>query len=483
VREELFVSISSPAQGTLIKPGSDLTIGAMVMGGDGNVGSLEFLADGRRIGGGEGAGRSFTWRSVPEGVHTLVARAADGSGETADSAPVRVTVAPSKPVAGFFVEAESGSHTMSDKPSDKASGGRLVQGNRTGNELTVDMDVGAAVPGAEVVIRNAGWGSQNGRLKVSFGPSGGRLAEFGRIDCRGGMKWKRVGVGRDLAPGRYRVKLRVPAEKAGGAFDVIGIVPAGTALPNRLAGGVLEENGLVVSAGASLEAGTGGTGGARAPGAGGASAAPRPSDGQAVFAALAKTYDAARVTPRRIAAVGGAVAASRYYDKSLAAELRPADGYAFSPKLGLASSSGTSSSLRSGLERRLDKDRPEVVRVCFDVRELAARRKLEEKEADLRSIAEKVLERGAVPVLHTLPVARTGDETTDDLAASYNRMVVALAASLSVPCLDAYALLNPDAAKTAEHFTRRGLKPEGYEFLNARFLELYRGLEGKVFRR
>ncbi len=200
---------------------------------------------------------------------------------------------------------------------------------------------------------------------------------------------------------------------------------------------------------------------------------------------LSKRYDREKTIPKRLGAMGGAVAGSSMFDRSLRGRLTRAAGYSFANKLGLAGRSVTAKSLRKGFHRRLEREKPELVRILFDVTELVRAGNAKWVRADLAHFADTILELGAVPVLMTLPVpASVGDERIDKLIAEYNAAVFGLASKLNVPCLDCFGILNAEPVKRLKFFGTRGaLARKGMQAVNEKFLALYGILERWVMSR
>jgi len=202
------------------------------------------------------------------------------------------------------------------------------------------------------------------------------------------------------------------------------------------------------------------------------------------IARLAAAHKKDRVVQKKLADVGGATAASPSFGAAVRKELRAADGYSFAPATGLASSGLTLAEARKSLARPLERERPELVRFCFDATDLARSRPIAEIKADLAEIVEKTLERGSAAVLCTLPIREPQDEKAKKLVQEYNSMVMETASRLHVPCLDVYGILNSEGAGQKGYFTPAGaVSQAGFDAVNARYLRLYRVLERWVMGR
>jgi hypothetical protein len=87
-------SITSPAAGAVIKwkPNLTINIAATATDTDGTVTKVEFLDGTKVLGQDTTAPYSYSWKSVTQGSHTLLARATDNRGAVTTSAPVSITV-------------------------------------------------------------------------------------------------------------------------------------------------------------------------------------------------------------------------------------------------------------------------------------------------------------------------------------------------------------------------------------------------------
>ena len=483
--EPLFVNIWQPPTGKVFRTGSDVTIKVNSFGGDGTVAKVEFFRGSEKIGEAPGGKRSTTWKNVPEGEHKLKARVTDGSGNTGESPEVQITVGSRIP--GVFVEAETGAGDADSEDYDGASGGKALSNFRGGGKkIEFVIKVGRRVPNAQVAIRG-GWGA--GRTRIKLGPADGNVRDRGSVQFPGKQEfvWKKRPLGGDIEPGRYRLVLETGRRRGGGAIDVVGIVSdaAFELLPNKVANGRLEENGWAVATGAGAGAGAGGRPEAEERPEAGARAAkktppaPKAPARKGTYDRLAKRFDKDKVTAKKIAAVGGAVAGSSSFDRLLKREL---DGITLASKRGLAGRGSTAGSLKSSFEERLAAEKPEVVRICFDGTELD-QRKVDEIRDDVRHIAERVMALGAIPVLYTLPVRKQKNKKGDGLIQRYNRMITRLGKSLKVPVVEAYGILNADANNLSRYFRGNSLKPEGLDAVNRSFVRLYRKLEAEIFGR
>jgi hypothetical protein len=102
------VRITAPPNGATFPAGSDVRIEAVTVDRDGYAPLVEFFANGRKIGeeminfiqappDGAPIQFSFTWSDVAPGSYALTARATDGQGATALSAPVGIRVGTNQP--------------------------------------------------------------------------------------------------------------------------------------------------------------------------------------------------------------------------------------------------------------------------------------------------------------------------------------------------------------------------------------------------
>jgi len=204
-----------------------------------------------------------------------------------------------------------------------------------------------------------------------------------------------------------------------------------------------------------------------------------------ILANLRQRFDKGRVTPKKLAAIGGAVASNLQFDASLRGGLRTGEGYTFAGRLGLADSRLTLDAIRKGLARALERERPELVRIVPDIADIARGRTASEIRSDLEAIANAVLDAGAVPVLFTPAAPKsTGDKKADALIAAAAEAVRGAARALNLPYVDAFALLNAEPPAGKKYFgPGLALARDGFDLIGARFLALYRVLETWVMER
>jgi len=197
-----------------------------------------------------------------------------------------------------------------------------------------------------------------------------------------------------------------------------------------------------------------------------------------IVRALKKAYDPEHITARRLAVIGGTVAAQPSFQNGLRQLLTKARGYSHAGSMGLVSRGATTDRARRAVARALAREKPEVVRICFDVADLMRRRPLADIEADLEAIVISTREAGAVPVLYTIPMQRPTDTKTLKTIEQYNAMVVKLARAERVPLVDAWSVVNGPEARQKRYFSSSGaVARAGYEAVDDVFLKLYDRLE------
>jgi hypothetical protein len=86
------ISLTDPAQGATFNTGDPITLSASATDPDDGITKVEFFAGGAKIGEAIASPYSITWSGAPEGASILTARAEDGSGASATSAPVTINV-------------------------------------------------------------------------------------------------------------------------------------------------------------------------------------------------------------------------------------------------------------------------------------------------------------------------------------------------------------------------------------------------------
>jgi hypothetical protein len=197
-----------------------------------------------------------------------------------------------------------------------------------------------------------------------------------------------------------------------------------------------------------------------------------------VLLLLKSRCDPAKVLPRRIAAAGGSAAASPLFDRGLLAETE-GSGVRTASRAGFASPSMTLAQLAEKLDAALERERPEVVRVCPDVTEIARGLSPTDFCDRLGAVVERVLEHGAIPVPYTAFVHKDlGDEMNRHVRI-HNDCVRAVALSKRVPYVDAHSVLNEAGAFDQ----RKAPLPAGFAIVNRKFASLYAALERWVFER
>ena len=138
-------SITAPAAGSTVTGGA-VTVTATAADNVGVTG-VQFLLDGANLGAEDGAAPySVSWDSttVPDGSHTLLARARDAAGNAATSPPITITVANSQitgPAAAWSFDESSGS--LAPDSSGNGNTATLVNGvartpGTSGGGLTFD---------------------------------------------------------------------------------------------------------------------------------------------------------------------------------------------------------------------------------------------------------------------------------------------------------------------------------------------------------
>lgn len=162
------VTLAAPAEGARFVAPAELACRASAADVDGVVTRVELLLDGRSVAEMAGAPLVATLSNVPAGTHTLVARASDDLGATADSMPVRVlvdgnrppVVALTQPVAGAEFEAPAilplvAAATDSDGVIQRVD--FLLDGNLAGSATAAPF---------ELVVRGVGAGSHRVRARA-----------------------------------------------------------------------------------------------------------------------------------------------------------------------------------------------------------------------------------------------------------------------------------------------------------------------------
>jgi hypothetical protein len=116
-----YVTITSPLDGAVVTPGSNLTINASVTAGVGKtISKVEFYSGTNLIGTSTTSPYSVTWNNVPPGQFKLTAKAYETSGTIVTSSIVNINVSPVGSTVfqdcnygGYSVSLVSGSYTLS----------------------------------------------------------------------------------------------------------------------------------------------------------------------------------------------------------------------------------------------------------------------------------------------------------------------------------------------------------------------------------
>lgn len=187
------------------------------------------------------------------------------------------------------------------------------------------------------------------------------------------------------------------------------------------------------------------------------------------------------VVPKSIGKIGGAIAADSAFDESLQTALSEEAGYTFAKRLALASNSALPPTVSKLLVARLSREKPQVVRVCFDAKQLARIADEQEFEDDLVDIVQRSQQLGVTPVLYTIPVRTPDKLQAERLTAGLNMRIERAAHRAGLHAIDAYTILNANPDAYFSSATK--LTAEGYKAINDEFLKIYRLLEKSGFAR
>jgi regulation of enolase protein 1 (concanavalin A-like superfamily) len=86
------VRLTSPTEGQQFDSGASVTMTAEASDQENAIASVEFFANGQKVGEATQAPYSATWSNAPDGVHTLTAKATNDQGLSRTSAPVEIVV-------------------------------------------------------------------------------------------------------------------------------------------------------------------------------------------------------------------------------------------------------------------------------------------------------------------------------------------------------------------------------------------------------
>ena len=204
-----------------------------------------------------------------------------------------------------------------------------------------------------------------------------------------------------------------------------------------------------------------------------------------VIAALRAARAGKSVKAKTLSAVGGPLSASPSFDAELRrGDLSTANGYRFPRGVALGDSRiGVDVALKA-VESFLERERLELVRICFDESNIKPRASQKGFDQALEKHVAVALRVGTVPVLFTVPAyTGTGVEKATGFA-NYNKAVVKAAKQFALPYVDATRILNEDETKARTYFDNAGrLGPAAFDAINQRFAKLYRVLERGVFDR
>ena len=93
-KQYLAAAITSPLNRAVFSAATNIVISAGALSRSGSIVSMEFFADGRKLGESTSAPFQFEWRNALQGKHTLTVRATDSLGTAAVSSAVNITVHP-----------------------------------------------------------------------------------------------------------------------------------------------------------------------------------------------------------------------------------------------------------------------------------------------------------------------------------------------------------------------------------------------------
>ena len=401
---------------------------------------------------------------------------------------------------GVWGEVEKGRGHTSTRDSPKASGGKQLRWFDDPNrKVAVTLHVPKEMPDAYVYLRYSRERKGGAELEVWLTPPDAAAAKLGRMNAvyTGGperYRWATISAG-DLAAGTHAVRIVCPEGSTGADLDVLGLVGGEYRgrwrPPNRARDGKLLDAGYIAALARSererkellVEA----------------SARPRTEGYFLSLAALVGLRELSggldekeKVKAKKLAAVCGPVAASTSFDSGLKKKLRFSEGYRFARKVKLPDESMSTPGAHDAFERHLRREKPEVVRICFDVSNLpAADKDAKKNEQKIKGLGEQLARyvrqataHGAIPVLFTAPGLANPNDPKQKIIGKYNKMVLDLAAEMNVPCVDAWGILNGDRTLLAAYFGAAGrLKPKGFDAVSARFLRLYFVLERWVLGR
>ena len=142
------VTLTAPTEGTDFQAPAMITLSADADDPDGTVTEVEFYANGTLVGSAESPTFTAVWSNVPDGTHSLTARAIDDSLAEATSIPVTVVVTQGgnfnvAAAANGATATASSTYSASYPPSAANNGDRSGQGWGAGG---VWQDSGPALP-------------------------------------------------------------------------------------------------------------------------------------------------------------------------------------------------------------------------------------------------------------------------------------------------------------------------------------------------
>jgi hypothetical protein len=167
------VSITSPAAGTSVKVGSNVTLRATASDDDGSINKVEFFLNGSAtpLGQATRVGTTneytFAWNNVPVGAATIMARATDNDGAVQSSASLAVNVAANVPPTVTLDNPTAGTNAPTTLVLSASAGdsdgtvasvqffnGAVLLGNGTlaAGKYTLSVPIAAAQPNTTYVV-------------------------------------------------------------------------------------------------------------------------------------------------------------------------------------------------------------------------------------------------------------------------------------------------------------------------------------------
>ena len=207
-----------------------------------------------------------------------------------------------------------------------------------------------------------------------------------------------------------------------------------------------------------------------------------------IAANLKKLRAGAQTKPKTIMNAGDSISYSDCFIWPLRTRLEQpgmlsSEGYIFQPKKWSAKGGCESGWGKENVDKAMKKGNPELATILFGTNDLQHRKDdAKAFRANMEFMVDACLKNGTIPILFTIPTART--IKTEPLAA-FNGEIMALAAEKKIPVIDAHKIyVNmggwKDLCFDGVHPNSKKNGAGGYDYMNVVFVKLYQKIEKEI---